>query len=462
MYSFKNRKVLIFGLGLNDGGLGMTEYLVEKGAKVTVTDGKSEEELRSTLKQLEKYKDRITFHLGGHKEEDFLENDIIIRNPAIKPDNKYLKIAKEAGKKIEMEMSLFHKLTPCPTIGITGTKGKSTTTTLIFEILKEEYGNKIILGGNIGKSAVRVLDKLDKNHLAVLELSSFQLDTMGKNQLSPHIAVVTNIYQDHIDWHSTTDEYIEAKKNIFRYQTSNDYLVVNIDNRVTKKFKDDCPSNVITFSLKDSKATYFLNSDLEVFHNGKKIFKLDKIQLKGEHNKYNMLGAIAATKAYGVKDVSILKTLERFKGVPGRQEFVRELDGIKFYNDTTATSVEAVLAMLESFAPDYEKKIVMITGGMDKGLDYSLLEKKMRESLKALVLLEGSASEKIELQMKNFENIHGLYGDFKEAIVQAYHLAEKGDIVILCPGATSFNMFANEFDRGEQFVNHVNSLEKDR
>ena len=186
------------------------------------------------------------------------------------------------GKEIEMEMSLFHKLTPCPTIGITGTKGKSTTTTLIFEILKEEYGNKIILGGNIGKSAVRVLDKLDKNHLAVLELSSFQLDTMGKNQLSPHIAVVTNIYQDHIDWHSTTDEYIEAKKNIFRYQTSNDYLVVNIDNRVTKKFKDDCPSNVITFSLKDSKATYFLNSDLEVFHNGKKIFKLDKIQLKGE------------------------------------------------------------------------------------------------------------------------------------------------------------------------------------
>ena len=460
MYSFKNKKVLIFGLGLNDGGLGMTEYLVKKGAKVTVTDGKSEEELKSTLKQLEKYRDRIIFHLRGHKEEDFLENDIIIRNPAIKPQNEYLQIAEKAGKEIEMEMSLFHKLTPCPTIGITGTKGKSTTTTLIFEILKEEYQNKIILGGNIGKSAVRVLDKLDKNHLAVLELSSFQLDTMGKNQLSPHIAVVTNIYQDHIDWHSTTDEYIEAKKNIFRYQTSNDYLVVNIDNRVTKKFKDDCPSNVITFSLKDSKATYFLNSDLEVFHNGKTIFKLDKIQLKGEHNKYNILAAIAATRAYGVKDASILKTLEKFKGVPGRQEFVRELNGIKFYNDTTATSVEAVLAMLESFTPEYKKKIIMITGGMDKGLDYSQLEKKMRESLKALVLLEGTASEKIEEQMEGFESIHGLYGDFKEAIMQAYHLGEKGDIVILCPGATSFNMFANEFDRGKQFVNYVNSLEK--
>ena len=458
MQSFKNKKVLIFGLGLNDGGLGMTEFFIKQGAKVTITDGKSHEQLKPTLEKLKKYENKITLHLGGHKEEDFLENDIIVRNPAIKPDNPYLKIAQDNGKQIEMEMSLFHSYSPCPIIGVTGTRGKSTTTTLIYEILKTKYGEKMFLGGNIGKSAIREIDKLDNNSLAVLELSSFQLDTMGKNNLSPNIAVVTNMFTDHQDWHPTMNHYIESKKNIYKNQEKDDYLVLNIDNDITKAFINDSKSKVITYSLMDKNANYFLNENLEVFENGKKLLNLSNAKLKGKHNLYNMLSAISTVRIYGIDVDNILEVLTTFKGVHGRQELVREINGIKFYNDTTATSVEAVLAMFDTFGKDYKGKIVMISGGVDKGLDYSLLEDGMRKYLKALVLLEGTASERIYTQLEGFNNIHKYYSDFSEAIQKAYDIAEKGDIVILCPGASSFNMFANEFDRGVKFVNYVNLL----
>lgn len=458
MQSFKNKKVLIFGLGLNDGGLGMTEFFLKQGAEVTITDGKTHEQLKPTLEKLKDYENKIILHLGGHKEEDFLRNDIIIRNPAIKPDNKYLEIAQKAGKQIEMEMSLFHKYSSCPIIGVTGTRGKSTTTTLIYEILKTKYGEKIFLGGNIGKSAIREIDKLKDDSLAVLELSSFQLDTMGKNNLSPHIAVVTNIYTDHQDWHPTMEHYIESKRNIYKNQEKDDYLVVNVDNDITKTFVNDCKSKTITYSLLDKNANYYLNEDLDVFENGKKLLNLSNSKLKGKHNLYNMLSAISTVRIYGIEVSEIQKVLTSFKGVHGRQELVREINGIKFYNDTTATSVEAVLAMFNTFGEEFKQKIIMISGGVDKGLDYSLLEDDMRKYLKSLVLLEGTASERIYRQLKGFNNIHKYYSDFKEAIHKAYDIAEEGDIVILCPGASSFNMFANEFDRGEKFVNYVKLL----
>ena len=458
MQSFKDKKVLIFGLGLNDGGLGMTEYFLKKGATVTITDGKTHEQLKPTLEKLNDYENSITLHLGGHIEKDFLENDIIIRNPAIKPDNKYLKIAQDNGKQIEMEMSLFHKLSPCPIIGVTGTRGKSTTTTLIYEILKTKYGKNIFLGGNIGKSAIREVERLNDDNLAVLELSSFQLENMGQNKISPHIAVVTNIFTDHQDWHPSMQHYIDAKKNIYKYQSNDDFFVVNIDNDITKTFVKDCKSNLITYSLLDKDANYFLNENLEVIENGKKLLNIENANLKGRHNMYNMLSAISTVRIYDMAEKEILSVLETFKGVPGRQELVREVDGIKFYNDTTATSVEAVLAMFNTFGNDFKGKIIMIAGGVDKGLDYSLIEEDIRKYLKALVLLEGTASKRIDNQLKGFESIHKYFTDFEKAIHKAYDLAQKGDMIILCPGASSFNMFANEFDRGKQYVNYVNLL----
>ena len=455
MQRFKNKKVLIFGLGLNDGGLGMTEFFLKEGAKVTITDGKTEEQLKATLKKLERYKGEITYHLGGHIKEDFLNNDIIVRNPAVKPNNEWLKIAQDAGKDIEMEMSLFHKLAPCPIIGITGTRGKSTTTTLIYEFLKKKFGKKVFLGGNIGKSAVRELNKLNKKNLCVLELSSFQLKTMDENKISSDISVVTNIYRDHQDWHPDMQDYINSKKAIFKYQNDDGILVVNIDNDITKTFAKDAPAKVITFSLKDSKADYYMDENLDIYESGEEILSVKESILTGEHNYYNILGALAVARMYDVSQKDIMNVLKTFKGVAGRQEFVREVKGIKFYNDTTATSVEAIEAMFKRFGEEYEGKILMISGGVDKGLEYSKLLPYMNKYLKKLILLAGTASDKM---MNIYSNYKGPYSDFKTAIQTAYEEASTGDMVILCPGASSFNMFANEFDRGTQFVNYVKSL----
>lgn len=454
---YKDKKVLIFGLGLNDGGLGMAEYFLNEGAKVTITDGKTEKELVEPIKQLSKY-NNVTYHLGGHIEKDFIENDIIVRNPAIKPDNKYLRVARNSGKEIVMEMALFHKLAPCPIVGITGTRGKSTTTTLIYEILENVYRDKVFIGGNIGRSAIRQLPNLTKNDIAVLELSSFQLDAMGNSKVSPHIAVITNIYRDHLNWHGTVEEYIEAKKNIYLYQNDVDYLVLNLDDEVSSKFIDESPSNVITYSLKDRKADYYIGNALNVYEKGEKLFKFDSLKLKGEHNLYNILSAISTTRIYEISSDIIKSVLEKFEGLPCRQEFVREKKGVKYYNDTCATSVEAINAMFERFGEEYKGKIIMIGGGVDKGLEYEKILNNMRKYLKALVLFEGTASEKIEKIVSPYLNTYKYFGSMKDAIDKAKDISEKGDMVILCPGASSFNMFINEFDRGKQFVDYIKSL----
>ena len=454
---FKDSKVLIFGLGLNDGGLGMTEFFLKQGSKITITDSLTEKELKPTLEKLKKYKD-ITYHLGGHIESDFTDNDIIVRNPAIKPSNKYLKIARDAGKEIVMEMSFFHKLSPSPIIGITGTKGKSTTTSLIYELLKSEYNEKILIGGNIGKSAIRKLSSLTKNHISVLELSSFQLDGMGESKVSPHIAVVTNIYTDHMDWHSGMEEYIKAKKNIFRNQTKDDYLVVNIDNDITKKFRKEANGHVLTFSLRDPSANYYIDENQNVFENGKQLLHLENLLLGGKHNLYNILSAITTVRIYEISVENIKNIVENFIGITHRQEFVREFKGVKYYNDTCATAVESVIAMFQRFGEKNIGKIIMIAGGVDKGMDYSKIVKYMKKYLKSLVLFEGTASEKIYKYIGKSIPVYKYFNSMQTAVDKAEELANEGDMIILCPGGSSFNMFINEFDRGDQFVKYVNSL----
>jgi UDP-N-acetylmuramoylalanine--D-glutamate ligase len=454
---YKDVKVLIFGLGLNDGGLGMAQFFLEQGAILTITDGKTQEELQEPLSKLSQYSN-IMYHLGGHIESDFTDNDIIVRNPAIKPDNPYLEIARKAGKEIVMEMALFCKLTPTPVIGITGTKGKSTTTTLIYEIFKSVYGEKVLLGGNIGKSAIRELSNLSENMLSVLEISSAQLDGMGESKISPHVSVVTNIYEDHINWHGSMKEYIQAKKSIFLNQKENDYLVVNYDNHLTYEFIDEAKSNVLTFSLDEDDCNYYMDEDLNVYENEKLLLRLENLKLEGKHNLYNILGAIATARIYNISVENIKKVVENFTGVPNRQEYVREVDGVRYYNDTTATSVESMLAMFERFGEKNKGKIVMIAGGVDKGMDYRTVSVYMKKYLKALVLLEGTASEKMFEFVGDSIPVYHYFNNMRAAIDQARELAESGDMIILSPGGSSFNMFVNEFDRGNQFVEYVNSL----
>lgn len=455
---YKNKNVLIFGLGLNDGGLGMTEFFVGQGANVTVTDNKTASDLQATLDKLAHYTS-ITYHLGEILESDFITNDIIVQNPAIKPDNKYIQLARSLNKTIEMEMSLFHRLCPCPIIGITGTRGKSTTTALIYEMLNQAFGNRVLLGGNIGKSAIRELPKLTPDQLVVLELSSFQLDTMARAGLSPNYALITNIYEDHLNWHSDMTDYIKAKKTIFLYQHKQDVTLLNVDNEHTRSCVKDVPSTLLTFSLKDANATYYMDSTNCIYEN--KVFLVDTSSalLVGMHNKYNMLAAIALVRQFSVPAPTILEVLNTYTGLEGRQQFVREVNGIKYINDTTATSVEAMLALLDSYGKNYKKRLILISGGVDKGLDYARISQQLKTYCKAVVLFEGTASEKLShILDTDVVQVESYFNSMQEALACATKIAVEGDLVVLCPGAASFNMFNNEFDRGSQFVNLVNKL----
>ncbi len=456
---YKGKKVLVWGLGLNDGGLGMVEFFIQQGAIVTTTDLKTEKQLASTLKKLKKYGNKISYVLGEHRKKDFESADLIIRNPAIKPDNELLRYVEKIGKDVEMEQSLFHRLKPCPVIGVTGTRGKSTTTTLVYEMMKERYSDRVFLGGNIGKSVMRVLPKLNKENIGILEMSNFHLDQMGKEKISPEYALITNMFMDHIDWHGSMEEYIKAKKNIFVNQVKNGFTVLNLDNIITSGFVDEVSSEVITFSLKNKKADYYTDGNLDIYHDGRKLLNLSESSLEGEHNIYNLTSAVALTHRFGVSVDKILEVVSKFEGIEGRQELVRNLNGIRFYNDTTATSVEAVEVAMNRFGPKNKKKIIMISGGVDKGLDYSVISKSVNKYVKAMVLLEGTASEKLFEQFKDGDlKIEKYFGDFKKAVKTAYEIAESGDMVILVPSASSFNMFENEFDRGAQYNKIVKNL----
>ncbi|MFH1706184.1 MAG: Mur ligase family protein, partial [Patescibacteria group bacterium] len=220
---FKGKKILIFGLGLHDAGVGAIEYLISQGALTTVTDIKTKNGLSDSIKKLKKYRNKILYHLGGHQEKDFKNHDLIIKSVAIPKENPWLKIAENAGLPIETDVSLFFKLFPGKIVAVTGTKGKTTTTTLVYRFLEKQYPKRVVLGGNIRKSILRQLPKLTDKHLAVLELSSFQLDCLSQTGRSPNVSIITNIYPDHLNWHRNIKDYVNAKRNIFRFQKKNDY-----------------------------------------------------------------------------------------------------------------------------------------------------------------------------------------------------------------------------------------------
>jgi UDP-N-acetylmuramoylalanine--D-glutamate ligase len=234
--------------------------------------------------------------------------------------------------------------------------------------------------------------------------------------------------------------------------------VLNIDDEVSKTFLDEAKGVVKTYSLRSKEANYYMDENLNIYENGKKLLQLNSPVLQGKHNQYNILAATATTRIYDISIKDIKNVLQSFKGLENRQEFIRELDGVKYYNDTCATSVEAINAMFERFGEEYKRKIVMIAGGVDKHLDYELVLNNARKYLKALVLFEGTASEKINKIVGPYINTYKYFSTMKDAVNKAKEIAEDGDMIILCPGASSFNMFVNEFDRGKKFVNYVNSL----
>lgn len=424
------------GLGLHGGGVGVAKFFCAQKAIVSVTDLKTAEQLKESVEKLQGLK--IKYTLGKHEEADFVSADLIIRNPDVPATSPYSEIARKHNVPVETDISLFLKLSNAFIIGVTGTKGKSTTASLIYHILKTKFKG-VFLAGNIGISPLELLPKIKKGDKIILELSSFGLEGLTQ---SPNIAVITNILPDHLNRYASMAEYIETKKIIFKYQKSKDILVLNNDDPVVREFARETKSKVVFFSLEKKP----------------KEINLDNFRLFGESNLSNLLAAIKVAEALRISPRSIESSLKSFNGVPNRQEFVKEINKVKYFNDTTATMPDATINAINAFTERFQNsRIILICGGQNKGLKYNELAKEIREKVDELIMLPGTASEKIKDDLRGYTRMIEV-SSMQEAVKKAKGLSKAGDIVILSPAAASFNLFKNEFDRGKQFVDAVKNL----
>lgn len=468
------KKILVMGLGLHNGGLGVTRFLVEQGADVTVTDLRSPEILAPSLAQLEGLP--VHFVLGEHREQDFQEADVVIKNPAVRNDSPYLKIAREAGASIEMELTLFFKLCPSPfTFGITGTRGK-TTTTLMLGAMMRAWRPDTVIAGNLRSSALTQLPQIKPDTPVVLELSSWQLEGLGEQQISPSYAAVTNMSPDHLDRYGGMQEYAAAKQNICKWQRSGDIVVLNAEDAIVSRFAEVAGGKVGWFAgqpLPPGDFGTYLDEANQIFWQDatgyeELIGPASLVQLPGRHNLLNALTAIALAKVGGVPTEIIVDALRNFNTVPDRLETVRELNGIVYINDTTSTSPAGTVAALDALhnrvAAAERPNIVLLAGGADKQLDFQPMVSAIvnpNSGVKQVILLKGSATSRLikALQQAGFSNFTQPYDNFAAAIEAARANAVSGNIVLLSPGCASFGMFTHEFDRGQQFRDIVNKLQ---
>ncbi len=451
----KGKKVAIIGLGVSN--IPLLEYMNKLGAKVTVFDNREEEKIPKEY--LEKISNYGMEHFFGSECLSNLKNfDIVFRAPSCMPTKKELVKAKEEGAIVTTEIELLIKMCPGKVIGVTGSDGKTTTTTLIYEMLKEK-GYNCYLGGNIGIPLFTKLSEMKEEDFVILELSSFQLMNMT---VSPNISVITNITPNHLDIHSSYEEYIDAKKNIFKFQSENDIVVLNYDNELTRNCAKDANSKVVFFSsetklddgvILDGNVIKLCSDKIR-----RHIINTKDILLRGKHNYQNICTAIAATKSLVDLDTQIA-VIKKFSGVEHRTEFVREIDGVKWYNDSIGTSPTRTIAGLYSF----EEPIVLIAGGYDKHLDYTPIAKPILEKVKTLILI-GQTAEKIFLAVKEEEEKQGKKLDIymcetlEDTVKLAKKSATKGDIVLFSPASASFDMFKNFAERGDKFKEIVNNI----
>ncbi|MDD2731775.1 MAG: UDP-N-acetylmuramoyl-L-alanine--D-glutamate ligase [Candidatus Pacebacteria bacterium] len=456
---FKDKKVLIMGLGLHGGGAGAARFFYNQGAEVLVTDLKTKKKLKDSLLKLKGLK--IEYVLGRHRVDDFKNADLIIKNPDVSNNSPYLKIAKDYNIPIKTDIGVFFDLAKADIIGVTGSKGKSTAATLIYKLVKKKYPNTY-LGGNIGVSVLELLSKIDRRSRVVLELSSFELEDLKQ---SPYIAVITNVFREHLNRYKSFKDYISAKKNIFNNQKRNDILVLNYDNKITKGFFDSTSSKSYFYSLYPPKnlnkfACYL--KDEKIFFSIKKqpVLSLRDIKVYGEHNLSNILASVSVAKIMGVSCKDIRSVIRSFKGIKSRQEFIIQIKGVRYFNDTTATMPQAAVEAIKTTADRFpDSKIILIAGGQDKNLRYNDLAKEIIKRVDFLIMLPGTASDKLKKELKNRIRIFKA-DSMEKAVNKASKTAEKGDIVLLSPAAASFNLFNNEFDRGEQFNKFVKRLLK--
>ena len=449
------KKVAIIGLGVSN--LPLLKYMNNQNAKITIFDEKEKEDIpRKLLEKLDKYGAYAFF--GKNCLENLKNYDIIFRSPSCLPTREALVLEEQRGAIITTEIEMLMKLAPCQIIGVTGSDGKTTTTSLIYSILKKQ-GYNTYLGGNIGKPLFTKLEEIKPEDKLVLELSSFQL--MGMT-VSPNISVITNITPNHLNIHKDYNEYIEAKKTIFKYQKENDYLVLNYDNEITRNCGKETTSKTTYFSSKEKLDNGFIvdNKIIKRCNDGirKHILDTKDILLRGNHNFENICAALAATENLVEEEIAV-EAVKEFRAVEHRLEFIREIDGVKWYNDSVSSSPTRTIAGLNSFDED----IVLIAGGYDKNLDYTPLAKPILEKVKTLILI-GATSSKIFDAVKDEEekerkdiNIY-MCENLQETVNLAKRYSKKGEVVLFSPASASFDMFKNFAERGNKFKDLVNNL----
>jgi len=442
---FKGKKITLMGLGLLGRGVGDAEFLAECGAILTVTDKKTEAELAESVEQLKKYPN-ITFHLGGHREEDFVTADLVIKAAGVPLDSPEIAAARKAGVQVAMSTALFAKFAMdagAKVVGVTGTRGKSTVTQMIAHTLIRA-NKQIVLGGNVrGVSTLAMLPMLyegsPRTKVVVLELDSWQLQGFGDLKISPNIAVFTNLMPDHQNYYPSTGAYFDDKANIFHYQHQGDALLVGtaLQSRISKA-QTPCEPLVPPAIPADW-----------------------KLQVIGEHNRENASLAAAALRILGLSEEEIRSGLESFQPVEGRLQFVREVRGVKIYNDNNATTPEATIAALRALG----ENIILITGGSEKGLELKELVMEIKKRTSKVILLTHSnymGSQRLagELEREGvpFEGVQNL----REAVEKGVNgrKGEKGEeeVLLFSPAFASFGMFNNEYDRNDQFMRLINEL----
>ena len=451
----KNKKVAIIGLGVSN--IPLIDYLHKLGSKIMLFNNKPADQLdKNVLDKIYEYK--LKFSFGENYLSKLIGFDVIFRSPSCRPDLPEIQKEIERGAILTSEIELVLELCPGTTIGITGSDGKTTTTSLVYEILKEQ-NVKCYLGGNIGIPLFTKLDEMKPEDYVVLELSSFQLMTM---QTSPNIAVVTNVTPNHLDIHKSYEEYINSKANIFKYQKEDDLLILNYENEITKNFAKQAKGKVVYFSSKSKldNGVILDNGIIKICDNGlrRHIVNTKNVKLRGIHNYENICAAIAATNNFVSIEVQA-SAITKFLGVNHRLEFVREINGAKWYNDSIASSPTRTIAGLNSFNED----IVLIAGGYDKHLDYTPLAKPIIDKVSKLILLGqtsikiyNAVTEKLKLYNKQLD-IYKV-STLEEAIEKAKEVSKKGNVVLFSPASASFDMFKNFEERGNRFKQIVNKL----
>ena len=445
---FSGKRVLVVGLGKS--GVASALFIKERGARVTVSDAKPEEQLRNEIPVLLDH--GIAVETGGHGERTFRGQDLIVVSPGVPVDAPLLVQARAVGEPVIGEIELAAQFLHGPVAAITGSNGKTTTTSLAGEVLTGG-GLPTLVGGNIGTPAISLVSHANPNTWIVLEVSSFQLETIAT--FRPHIAVILNVTPDHLDRHRTFQAYVDAKARIFENQQSTDFAVLNKDDTTCEALADRVRANLFWFSRKrEVKQGAWVHDGRIWFRDSKsqEIMLVSEIPLKGAHNVENVLAGVCIGLLAGAKPNEIRQAIRSFKAVEHRLEFVAKIQGVDYYNDSKATNVDATIKALESFPAN----IHLILGGKDKGSDYTVLNDLLRQRVKRVYTI-GAAAAKIESQIQNSAEI--THAETLETAVQlASKNAKPNDVVLLAPACASFDQFENYEHRGRVFKEVVNSL----